>query len=233
MKREDDVSRLEHSSEDAVLRRALGAARRDLPDDARMRRLSLALSAKLADPGVDGSGGPAPADGAAGASAGSAGGVGLAKAAGVVLALAIAGGLIHAARKPSPAPPPAVTTAASVAASVTPPPAEEIDPVPTVSVEDLPVLAPSASAKPRESELELLRRAQSALGSDPARALAIVGDHQRLHPRSAYGQEREVLAIEALVRLGRRSEAVARADRFAAAFPKSAHNRRIDALLGR
>jgi hypothetical protein len=84
-----------------------------------------------------------------------------------------------------------------------------------------------------ESDLALLRRAQGTLGSDPAGALALCGTHARTFPRSPYAQEREVMTIEALIRLGRRSEAESRADAFARAFPKSGHNRRLDSLLGR
>ena len=42
----------------------------------------------------------------------------------------------------------------------------------------------------------------------------------------------EVIAIDALVRLGRRPEAETRAARFAKAYPGSSHKTRIDALLG-
>ena len=81
--------------------------------------------------------------------------------------------------------------------------------------------------------MDVLRRAQDALASDPARALAICSEHQQTFKRSGFAQEREVIAIDALVRLGRRGEAEARADRFARSWPTSGHLRRIDSLLGR
>jgi hypothetical protein len=41
-------------------------------------------------------------------------------------------------------------------------------------------------------------------------------------------QEREMIAITALVRLGRQEEAYARAERFRRNYPKSAYLRQID-----
>jgi hypothetical protein len=82
-------------------------------------------------------------------------------------------------------------------------------------------------------ELALLARAQAALASDPATALSLVNDHQARFTRGALAQEREVVAIDALLRLGRRSEALGRAVRFNQQFPGSVHARRIDVLLGR
>ena len=82
-----------------------------------------------------------------------------------------------------------------------------------------------------ETEIQLLQRAQDALGSAPARALDLVSRHAARFPGSVLGQEREVLAVDALVRLGRHGEARARAAAFAARFPTSAHLRRLEALM--
>jgi hypothetical protein len=83
-----------------------------------------------------------------------------------------------------------------------------------------------------ESELSLLAGAQASLAADPARALSITDDHIRRFGSGTLSQEREVIAIGALVRLGRMAEARARAERFHALYPTSAHGRRIDVLLG-
>lgn len=88
---------------------------------------------------------------------------------------------------------------------------------------------PAATAPP---ETELLSRAQRALGGDPAAALAHCDEHLARYPGGALTQEREVIAIAALVRLGRVAEARSRAERFEAAYPGSGHLRRIDVLLG-
>ena len=58
-------------------------------------------------------------------------------------------------------------------------------------------------------------------------------DHARRFPNGALVQEREVMAIDALVRSGRRDDAEARARRFDVAYPRSGHRRRIDAVLSR
>jgi hypothetical protein len=44
-------------------------------------------------------------------------------------------------------------------------------------------------------------------------------------------QEREVIAVEALLRAGRREEAQARFQRFLERHPRSAHRRRLEDLL--
>jgi hypothetical protein len=81
-------------------------------------------------------------------------------------------------------------------------------------------------------ELGLVGRAQAALETDAVRALALASDHERKFPTGALVQEREVIAIDALVRLGRLPDAEARAARFRERFPASVHARRVDVLLG-
>lgn len=96
-------------------------------------------------------------------------------------------------------------------------------------------LAPSASAhEVADPDLEapLLRSAQDALRGNPGEALAKAQEHAKKYPRGLLVQEREVIAIEALLKLGRRDEAVGRSVRFSKSFPGSTHQRRIDALLG-
>ena len=82
-----------------------------------------------------------------------------------------------------------------------------------------------------ETEIQLLQRAQDALGRGPAQALDLINRHAARFPGSILGQEREVIAIDALVRLGRVGEARARAAAFASRFPTSAHLRRLAALV--
>jgi len=83
---------------------------------------------------------------------------------------------------------------------------------------------------PRE-EFALLARAHAALAKNPGSALALASDHERNFPNGALVQERELVAIDALLRLGRRTEAVGRAARFQQLFPTSVHGRRVDVLL--
>jgi hypothetical protein len=108
----------------------------------------------------------------------------------------------------------------------------------------MPSLAPSAASvattrasspsPPPESgaEFSLVSRAQASLAADPVRALALVSDHERQFPNGTLVEECEMIAIDALLRLGRRLDAEARATRFRERFPASLHRRRLDVLLG-
>jgi hypothetical protein len=75
-------------------------------------------------------------------------------------------------------------------------------------------------------EAELLQRAQAALRADPVAALALARRHQRRFPRGALVQEREVIAIEALKRLGRHDAASSRAAAFERHYRGSLHRSR-------
>jgi hypothetical protein len=79
------------------------------------------------------------------------------------------------------------------------------------------------------SEAELLEQARAALKSNPAVALVRANEHAARFPRGVLVQEREVLAIQALRKLGRASEADRRAEAFAKAFPGSAFQRKLTA----
>jgi hypothetical protein len=89
---------------------------------------------------------------------------------------------------------------------------------------------PAAAPQPVD-ELELLRRAQQALARDGREALVHVRAHEQAFPRGLLEQEREVLAITALLSLADMSGAEQRASAFRRAFPRSAHQRRVDRLL--
>ncbi|HEY6560234.1 MAG TPA: hypothetical protein VI072_23275 [Polyangiaceae bacterium] len=80
-------------------------------------------------------------------------------------------------------------------------------------------------------ELGLLHLAQSALQTSPAQALHLAAQHRNEFPRSALAQERELIEISALVRLGRRAEARGRAERFRRAYPRSAYERQLSVIL--
>jgi hypothetical protein len=78
------------------------------------------------------------------------------------------------------------------------------------------------------SEPVLLEQARRALASSPATALALTNQHAARFPHGVLAQEREVIAIEALRRLGRSAEADRRGAAFAQAFPGSAHQRMVE-----
>jgi hypothetical protein len=81
------------------------------------------------------------------------------------------------------------------------------------------------------AELDLLARARRVVAESPARALQLTAEHARRFQAGVLAQEREVLAIDALWRLGQRDLAAMRARRFAARYPNSAHRVRLDSAL--
>jgi hypothetical protein len=86
-------------------------------------------------------------------------------------------------------------------------------------------------AQTSDAELRLLTRARRALLKSPVKALALTVDHQRAFKEPRHAERRELVAIEALVRLGRGGEARARARAFYAAFPGSAEQARVRGLV--
>ncbi len=98
-------------------------------------------------------------------------------------------------------------------------------------VQKAPEREPNPSTPGHLGEYRLLRSARQALVGDPAQALALAQEHARRFPRGMLAQEREAIAVEALVRLGRRREARARARGFFAAYPSSPYRSRIERLL--
>jgi len=81
------------------------------------------------------------------------------------------------------------------------------------------------------AELALLKRAKAHARSDPSRALALTTEHERQFANGVLVQEREVIAIEALLAAAEHDRARARATQFIERFPESAHIRRIRTLL--
>ncbi|WP_433926452.1 hypothetical protein AB3662_26385 [Sorangium cellulosum] len=81
-----------------------------------------------------------------------------------------------------------------------------------------------------ETEVQLLHRAQDALATDAGSALALTTEHARRFPAGALGQEREIIAIRALLALGRAAEARARAASLLERFPGSAYRGRLESL---
>lgn len=83
------------------------------------------------------------------------------------------------------------------------------------------------------AEALLIEQARQALTASPARALALTVEHARRFARPTLRVEAEVLAIEALVRLGRDQEARARADALFRAEPRTAYRHRVERALAR
>lgn len=227
----DDPSRLfDAPSTPEGLKNALRSAKADVGNDAQIARLAGRLGPLLGAGAAVGGGAAATAKVATlsgGAKLGLAG-LALAAVGGGVLWLSSAG--VPPAESPAPQvvsvapaeavkPPPFVANPASAAT-----PSALTPPEPAVSM-----VAPHEKPAPpaQLSEAELLEQARLTLRSDPNRALQRANEHARRFPRGVLVQEREVLAIQALRRLGREAEADRRAEAFAKAFPGSAFQRNL------
>jgi hypothetical protein len=136
-------------------------------------------------------------------------------------------------------PAPTATATATATSSANANPAATATPTTSASQTPLalrtdPPAAPAASSAGHEadSEVQLLQSAQEALrDNDPDDALALAAKHARRFPNGFLAQEREVIAIEALMKKNRTAEARARAAAFAQKYPHSGHQRRIDVLV--
>jgi hypothetical protein len=124
----------------------------------------------------------------------------------------------------------AKTKAASVAAAA--PTAAPVAETPEATPAQVPVAAFSAPEKSSlDAELALLHRAKHALARDPAAALGTLERHRTEFVGSSLWAEREILAITALVRLGRRGEAEGRAESLRRRIPGSLYATRLDGIL--
>jgi len=96
-------------------------------------------------------------------------------------------------------------------------------------------LAPEAAGRSAlRQERELVDGAAGALKSGNAQqALTLGAQHERRFPAGQLAEEREVIVIEALIALGRRSEAGARTERFRKTFPSSPAGPRLAERISR
>jgi hypothetical protein len=88
-------------------------------------------------------------------------------------------------------------------------------------------VASAPAVDPFAEESAHLIRLRATAQTDPAAALAAADEGNQRFPDGLFGQEREAIAIGALVRLGRDAEAQARGARFLAAHPTSPFAERI------
>jgi hypothetical protein len=107
-----------------------------------------------------------------------------------------------------------------------------------VRVEAAPLAAASGSARSgtANSSLSLERglldraRAKMAAG-DPEAALEVLSQHARSYPRGLLSEEREAMAVNVLVALGRAPEARRRGRAFLERYPSSLVRRSVEAAL--
>jgi hypothetical protein len=131
-----------------------------------------------------------------------------------------------------------------------PPAAEPEAPQPSIAplATQAPQLAPSpiqAREKPRAperlrtqlkrvpapDELALIRDAQAARQT-PVQALQLLAQHRKYYPDGLLSQEREILAVEALLASGQRARAETQARAFVRAYPGSVHLVRLRSMVG-
>jgi hypothetical protein len=96
-----------------------------------------------------------------------------------------------------------------------------------------PSASESASADALQQEIRLLEQARRDLASSPSAARRALLDHEVRFPSGHLRIERELLLVDALVRLGRRPEAEARAERLERQNPNSLYRERLDQILGK
>lgn len=128
--------------------------------------------------------------------------------------------------------PPPVSTPVPTVREAVPEPRE------VAVVAEEPVMQPTTrrSAEPAtleslQAEAALLEDARAQLERDPRAALRVTRRHARDHPRGQLRAERELLAIQALVRMGREATAQRRARAFLRAHPTGIYADRARRVL--
>ncbi|MGK4006153.1 hypothetical protein WMF31_26275 [Sorangium sp. So ce1036] len=97
-----------------------------------------------------------------------------------------------------------------------------------------PAAPPGTTAAPSGDELlreaRRLEQARAALADSPEASLSTLDAHRSEFPNGQLAEERELIAIQALMRLGRADEARARAEAFLQRFPSTAYTERVRRL---
>ena len=150
--------------------------------------------------------------------------------------------LVVQRRAPLPQVAPAVPDAISAPAPVAPDPAlaetpqlqaPAIEPKspPSNAGRGAPAEASSAPEDALAGEANLLNQAHVAMSTDPRKALTIASEHARRYPHGQLAAERELILVQALVKLGRVREAEARGRALRKSTPNSIYGDRLDTIL--
>jgi hypothetical protein len=135
----------------------------------------------------------------------------------------------HFARPDAPSAPPPMG-----AAPVTPPTAPSPGVPPSSDAARGRAAMPTPAAAPTDTlarEAAMLESARALLDRDPAAALGVLDRHAAMFPEASLAIERELLAVEALQRVGRTQEARSRGARLAGLAAGSIYEARVNALL--
>jgi hypothetical protein len=221
----------------AALRKLVDHARNDLPEPSTLAEFATRLDAAIAA-GVPGSpiDLPQPTD---------ASGLVASKASlitvGVVISGIVAGSIWFGSRDHAGVRSQATTAMPSVTSLATPP----SDMAPALHSAEPTVLVPAAERAPEGSphrqqrttnreattEAGVLHSARALLTSNPRRALELTKEHARRFPKGDLVQEREVIAIDALRRLGQNDAAQQRGAAFEQQYPGSVHQSKVEQTL--
>jgi hypothetical protein len=104
---------------------------------------------------------------------------------------------------------------------------------PTAAASITPPLPEPAPTDPLQQEIKLLEQARRDLAGSPGTARLALLEHERRFPSGHLRIERELLLVDALVRLGRRPEAESRAASLEREVPNSVYRERLDQILGK
>lgn len=109
-------------------------------------------------------------------------------------------------------------------------------PAPPIAVEALPALqlptappdrAPKLKLDPRLEEAELLEKARSLVGSNPAAALKLTAERSRDFPKGRLGAEADLIAAQALLGMGKVAAAKQRAQASLSRYPSGLYARQL------
>jgi hypothetical protein len=139
------------------------------------------------------------------------------------------GFLVHAVASNNDAPvalPAAAPVAAPRSAPVPAPVA--VDALPALELPTAPPdRAPRLKLDPRLEEAELLEKARSLVGSNPAAALKLVAEHGRDFPRGRLGAEADLIAAQSLLGMGKVAAAKQRAQASLSRYPRGLYARQL------
>lgn len=144
---------------------------------------------------------------------------------------------VPVAAPPLPSAPSAAPVPTQLAAPQPPPSVTAAPPPPPRPAPSLASAAPSAEPEappPVDAlaeEVALLEKARAALGSAPAEALALAEAHATRFPAGKLGMEREIVAVDALRRLGRAAEARSRGEALLRRAKGSLYEERVRKLV--
>jgi hypothetical protein len=156
---------------------------------------------------------------------------------GAIGAIARGGATGHVASAPIPVAAPAMSESPTAApAPHTPAPWTELEPAPSATLRlvptPLPPSPPPSVGQTLAAESAILDIARTAIArGEGDHALAAVERHAAAFPHGSLREEREALAVKALVLAGRGDEARARAAKFRTAYPESLFLQAIESSL--